>query len=373
MGLITGEAEQALRVAVGLGTYWRLRGYRSEGRAWLQQVLAAAGDPPAGLRPLGLLALSELEYNDGDRAMARRHADESVAGGWLIRPCRARRVSAPARQGCQGARRSRAGAGELRRSAPAGPCSRHRRHGGSALAGLGDLARERGALDDARVLYLDALASYQRAGDPHATGNVLLNLGQVAREQGATDDAAVRYRDALATFEALRDVTCGSEAIAGLAELRRHEAIARNDVAPLRDAEELQARALRQRAGIGQRGAMVDSFEALARLAAAQGDPRRATTLLGFADALPRPPRQRSHPRLRTPMGALPPRRPPARPHRRPCRVAGRASDVRRPGCRLRPDRLVAYARCLTPRNRFSTVASSPSVAIVADRTKEQG
>jgi tetratricopeptide (TPR) repeat protein len=157
---------------------------------------------------------------------------------------------------------------------------------GSALAGLGDLARDRGNPDHARTLYLEALASYHQTGDVHAIGNALLNLGQVARERGATDEAADRYQDALGRFDALDDVTCASEAIAGLAELRRREAGARRDDAPLREAEQLHARALRQRAGIGQRGAMVESFEALAQLAAAQDDQRRAAKLLGFADAL---------------------------------------------------------------------------------------
>ena len=137
---------------------WRLRGYRSEGRAWLQQVLAAAGDPPAGLRPLGLLALSELEYNDGDRVMAWRHADESVAGAVVddvpvvLAECLLQLGKVARVQGDRElALASYDEALLLARAADTAGTV------GSALAGLGDLARERGALDDARVLYLDAL------------------------------------------------------------------------------------------------------------------------------------------------------------------------------------------------------------------------
>ena len=148
----------------------------------------------------------------------------------------------------------------------------------------------------------------------------------------------MRYRDALATFEALRDVTCGSEAIAGLAELRRREAIARNDVVPAPGRRGAPGpSAARERAGIGQRGAMVDSFEALARLAAAEGDPRRATTLLGFADALRAATSTTVAPALEDAHGVLPPRRPPGSTPSTPVPLwqDGRAMSV---------DQAVAYA-----------------------------
>ena len=285
--LSSSKSAHALRIAVGLGVYWRLRGYRSEGRTWLTNALAAADEAPDGLRSRGLVALSELEYNDGDRTIARRHAEQALASARIdgtptvLAECLLQAGKVARVQGERELALARYDEALLVARA-----ARSAAAVGSALAGLGDLARERGDTDDARGLYVEALASSRRAGDPHAIGNALLNLGKVACEQGMPHEAAARYEDALATFEPLGDVTCGSEAIAGLAELRRSEAHATHDDGPLRAAEELHARALRQRAGIGQRGAMVDSFEALAQLAAAQHDARRAAKLLGCADAL---------------------------------------------------------------------------------------
>ena len=70
-----GEARAGLRIASGLWRYWEIRGHLTEGRGWLERMLAAIGDDPSALRADGLTGAANLAFMQGDfRAASDFHA-----------------------------------------------------------------------------------------------------------------------------------------------------------------------------------------------------------------------------------------------------------------------------------------------------------
>lgn len=76
--LIAHESAGALRLAAALREFWYIRGYFSEGRAWLAQVLALES-PPMPARAGALLAAGQLAQNQGEYAIAQGMLEESIA------------------------------------------------------------------------------------------------------------------------------------------------------------------------------------------------------------------------------------------------------------------------------------------------------
>lgn len=76
--LITHEPDGALRLAAALREFWYTRGYFSEGRTWLAQVLVLES-PPSQARAAALLAAGQLAQNQGEYTAALRNLEESIA------------------------------------------------------------------------------------------------------------------------------------------------------------------------------------------------------------------------------------------------------------------------------------------------------
>jgi len=79
---IEREGEIGLRLAGALGTFWRVRGYHSEGRDWLARVLdgsQAGGADTEGFRAKALNSAGKLALYQGDGAAAYSMQEESVA------------------------------------------------------------------------------------------------------------------------------------------------------------------------------------------------------------------------------------------------------------------------------------------------------
>jgi predicted ATPase/DNA-binding CsgD family transcriptional regulator len=77
--LTCGQPEQGLRLAGALGLFWLVRGYLSEGRAWLDQALAANPDACPSLRAKALWALGSLAGWADEYAVAVAIGKESLA------------------------------------------------------------------------------------------------------------------------------------------------------------------------------------------------------------------------------------------------------------------------------------------------------
>ena len=147
---LVSDAQIALRLAGGLAWFWYFRGYLREGRAWLDRILAASGDP-GPLHVGAFAAAGRLARHLGDYQGAIAVLERSLE---LARSFQDRRGEALAL------------------------------HELGALAGLaeGDAARE-AALTEA------SLAVWRELGDSWGIARTLNNLGYEAYLQGDLDRA----------------------------------------------------------------------------------------------------------------------------------------------------------------------------------------
>ena len=282
-----GEGELGLRMAGALWRFWFMRGYLSEGRAWIESMLVAksCGGVQAGIRAKALTGAGILAAEQGDFRHAAALAEQSlhlyqevndttgsagaltILGSVLLREgayARAASVFADcltARQQLGDPRgiatalnnlglvaRAR---GHYRRAATLYEQSLHLKQGlgdrrGIALAlnNLGDVALDRRDYTHAAVLFEQSLALFREQGEQWGIALLLTNLGNVARRQGRLAHAADLYLEGLALYRSMGTKPDASEALEGLASV----AYARGEP---RRATQLAAAAatLRQRIG----------------------------------------------------------------------------------------------------------------------------
>ncbi|HEV2121621.1 MAG TPA: protein kinase, partial [Chloroflexota bacterium] len=73
-----GQVKQGLRLALALGWFWYLRGYRGEGRAWLERLLSTSDELPSKLRSRALSTAAHLTYYTGQPSAALALADAGL-------------------------------------------------------------------------------------------------------------------------------------------------------------------------------------------------------------------------------------------------------------------------------------------------------
>lgn len=141
---LTGSPEVGLVLAGDLWRFWRVRGYHSEGRRWLELLLTRAPEPsPARAR--ALVGLGILLTDVGQRDLARRRFSEGL---------------------------------EIARQID------DRNGMGLALTNLGTLARWETNDDVAKPLLEDALNIFRATGQDWEMAICLRELGNVARSEG---------------------------------------------------------------------------------------------------------------------------------------------------------------------------------------------
>ena len=204
------ETAFGLRIAAALWRFWLARGYLTEGRAWLERALAAAGadDDPA-LAPLvarasygvGVLMTEQGDYGGAAALVAAQIARlqaggraDQTAGLWNIlgNIARYRRDFGRARECYESGLRIFRAAGD-------------RNGEGVALNNLGTVAREQGDHAGATDLFEQSLAVKRRLGNARGVGVALVNLADLARDQGEYARAANRLAEAVTIFRALGD------------------------------------------------------------------------------------------------------------------------------------------------------------------------
>ncbi|MGH9179087.1 MAG: ATP-binding protein, partial [Acidimicrobiales bacterium] len=225
----------ALAPAAGLERFWELRGYFSEGRRWLEALLAAAG-PHAEVAPRAkaLRAAAILAQRQGDYDPARALHSDSLA---LART-----------------------AGDERGVA-------------AAVHGLGNLAALQGDLAAARQLYEEALAIGRQLDDDHVVAATLTNLGTVAHNQASFDEARAFAEESLVVRRRMGDRHGIAMVVGNLAWLSFQQ----GDHGRARALYE-QSLALQRE--LGDRPGIASSLCNLGYLALTEGDPAGATTLL---------------------------------------------------------------------------------------------
>ncbi len=238
-----GCEEAVVRLGGALWWFWYLRGYRDEGRRWLDAMLRAEPDPPGTLD-------------------ARRWGQALQGAGWLAA---LQRAYAPATTLLERALDVTVQTGDTARQAvvllDVANVARKQGQYGQAIElferaaavarRLGQQCLEAAALGDAGATWHNAgderragpllevgLRLARRCGDAYLTGWFLSFLGRVSKETGAHEAAGAYLAEALATFRAL-----------------------------------------------GHRGGLAVTLEGCAGLAARQGQPERAARLFGQVEA----------------------------------------------------------------------------------------
>ena len=169
--------QSALRLAAALSDFWLERGYLTEGRLWLEAVLAGAmGDPVSRAR--SLMVAGNLAYHQADFGAATSCFDESLAI-W-------RNVG-------------------------------DRQGEGWALVALGMVAHGQGDLDGCRGSLEEGLSLCREVKDADGIGRALFQLGLVAAQQGKVEEAERLGEEALALSRRAGDLIATSRALHNLA------------------------------------------------------------------------------------------------------------------------------------------------------------
>lgn len=277
-----GGAEAAPRLAGALWRFWYMRGHLSEGRGWLESLLAGGAtdksDTAAWARALngaGVLASCQDAYEQAIRffeeslALQRRLGDTGGIAAVLN--------NLGATAGYQGDHARAAAFYEEsvalgRELGDHGVVAR-------SLYNLGNLASDQGDYARAGALYEESLALFTALGDKRGVAAALNSLGGVAIELGDHVRAAALCAGSLAVRRELGD----KQGIIGSLNSLASVAIARSDYT---QAEALYLESLTLCRAIGNTWFGAFCLEGLAEAAAAREQPERAARLCGSAAAL---------------------------------------------------------------------------------------
>lgn len=201
--------EQGLLLAGALWRFWLRQGDLSEGRDWLEMLLARA-EQGSGVQALtraracygaGALAAEQGDYG---RALALAGQCASLAEHLGEQQLQARalnlRGNVAKYQGefAQAAHYFEGSLALFRALQDAAGVA-------MTLNNLATLAQKRGDYAQARTLQEESLALKQRQGDQRGKAVALLNLGDMARDEGKLAEARARAEESLALFERLGD------------------------------------------------------------------------------------------------------------------------------------------------------------------------
>jgi predicted ATPase/transcriptional regulator with XRE-family HTH domain len=237
-----GDAAAGLRFAVALAPFWEGRGHLGEGRRWLTtlQALPAARNAPSTTRTAALLAEGRLAQWQADLDGA---AEALVACLALARSLEDQRLVA------------------------------------DALAWLGVVRRQQGAVSQSADLLQQSLELYRTANHSEGIAFALVNLGATRRADGDLAASAALFEKSLVRYRTLGDVRYCAMACTMLAATLLQQGHVQRAVALAREG-------LICHHTVGDRAFVVHSVACHAGLAAAQGKAERAARLLGAMTAL---------------------------------------------------------------------------------------
>ena len=232
--------ERALGLIGAIGRFWTVRGYLSEGREWIEMVLACAPEEPSEAQVNAWLTAGQLAYWQGDSAAGRRFAENGLR---LSRDLGDR-------------------AGETR-----------------SLFRLGFACLADGELTKARASFEEALALSKEAGEPYGIPHLLNAVGEVAYAEGDYAEAKGRYQEALALFRKFEDDRSIASVLKNLATLACRE----DD---FESAHAYLVEGLAIRRALGNTTGIAGTLDGFGILAACQGRHERAVFMLAASHVL---------------------------------------------------------------------------------------
>jgi predicted ATPase/class 3 adenylate cyclase/Tfp pilus assembly protein PilF len=248
--LETGAGEMALRLGGILWRFWSWYSDLSEGRQWLETILAQTPDAPPRRRALAWHGAGRLAMFQGDYATAERFLEQSLA---------------------------------LYRQSDDSPGLT------AALNTLGDIVRLRGDREQAATIIATALARHRAASDMLGIARSLHSLGQLAHEAGDHARAVAYYEESLALRRQLGSGEGIALSLSVLGDVLREQGDERRATALYEESLTLY-RAMDHVMGVAA------TLQNLGYLLLRQGQPQRAESL--FQESL-RLLQERSEPQLR--------------------------------------------------------------------------
>jgi predicted ATPase/DNA-binding CsgD family transcriptional regulator/Tfp pilus assembly protein PilF len=323
-----GEAEQGLRLCIGLRSAWVTDGDVAEGVSWLDRFVAAG--PGAAPRILGhaLVCRAELAFEQQEYESARVSANRGLADCTAAADqpgvAAALRVLGSVALQLGDAPRAHELSGQAVAAARAGADAWEE---GLALAVRAAAAAHQGRVGEAERSYQAALQVLQ-GNNRWGIAHIRYGMGMLAQARGDHPAAVGHLRDALEVFGALDARPRTARCLAALGRI----AVATGDYDTARST---LTQSLRLSRATGQRLAVARGLEAFAQLATCQGEHARAVRLAGAAAA------------IRTAIGAPPSSGSGLAEPIGPARQLLGAADVSRllaEGAALTADEAVAYA-----------------------------
>jgi predicted ATPase/DNA-binding CsgD family transcriptional regulator len=239
-----GEVELAARLATPLWRFWLRHGHLSEGRRWLETVLALGAVRPHSLSPVlrarALNGAGRLALRQGDYAPARALLEEALVLWHGIADKR----------------------GEL-----------------DALNSLGLITTYQNELSQAESYLEQSIAGWRELGDKWHLALVLGHLGVALRRGRKLEPAAKCYEESLALARELQDKYIISSSLNSLGQMAHHQGDDRR-------AHRLLAESLSIVRQIGDKVNISEYLADIAGVWAALGQPERAARLFGASEAL---------------------------------------------------------------------------------------
>ena len=225
-GMGLDDVGGALCLAAALWRFWEVRGYLTEGRRWLEGLLALPGDVSPHLRAKALNSAGVLAQRQSAYDAAQALYEASLT---------------------------------IRREL-------HDQRGmAAALLGLGNLAGLQGDHGRGEKLFQESLAIGRAVDEPRVVAAALANLGWLAHERGDLSSARQRLQESLDIFADLRDGHGSANALHRLGAIAQTE----GDWATARS---LYEESLRMQRELGERYGVVWSLSSLADVLEAEGD-----------------------------------------------------------------------------------------------------
>lgn len=219
-----GNAEAAARLGGPLSRFWGLRGYLSEGRAWMEKILALFEAVRPGeisrVYARALLGAGALAWRQGDMdlAVARMEASLAISQN-LVEEAESRRTMRVI------ATVESSRGNDERAIVLLQECLESDRRLGDQegmaydYGSLGDSAYFQGNYLQAKDYYEESLAIHRERKDDYSIAVCLNNLGEVARVLGDYQGSAIYIKEAISIFRQLDIKQSLASAIMNLGEL----------------------------------------------------------------------------------------------------------------------------------------------------------
>jgi predicted ATPase/serine/threonine protein kinase len=275
-----GNVATALGFCRALGRFWSLHGHLSEGRALIEQALAAAPDGSHPLRPRVCYWSGHLACRQGDMVTARERIEESLALSRALGDTQGCALSLHELFAISSYGRDFDRARPFAEEALAMFREANDLRGvGLSYIALGNIAVAQGDDEQAARWYEDGLAITRTLGDRRAEVANLNNLGQIATRRGDVERGRAYLENGFEIARELGDRMSMSFLTHTFANLLMRSG-------DLEGARRLYAESLSVRRELGFARHIADILEEMASLAVLAGCPGRAARFVGAAGAI---------------------------------------------------------------------------------------